>query len=224
VSLRDKLGKFTDTIGITESSGEESAPATPTTATTPPTIHVDTPILSAVDAKPSDIEAVKNSIEADLNKKLPEAYAAFNALVEGLADVIPDEATRVKAALVSADKQGYKGRDILSAFDTRMTAVDDYESAFKESVKRKITTEVIGLENQAAEADRQTKAKQEEIAQLQAELQELAVARTEAQNNAKAAREKINLGERRVTAALSAIRESISKEKALIATFVKGGK
>lgn len=100
---------------------------------------------------------------------------AFTQLLqasEALADVIPDQVMRLKAAHKTAGA-GRTGKQIADAVDVHLQDVDGEEMRFAAAVKQKADTEIAGVESQATLATQQIQNAQLEIQQAQQRIADL---------------------------------------------------
>jgi len=150
------------------------------------------------------------------------ALTALIKAADALADVIPDETMRLKAAQRTAGA-GRSGQDIAAAVDIHLNDVDMAERTFSSMVQKEVDTQAGGLKAQATAAETAVANKQQALQQAQDTIarltQEIADAqRAAADFNAQAAQKETELrqSETEFKAAAQAVRNQLNGQKQTI--------
>ena len=146
-------------------------------AARPPARGVSPTVVSTVSA-PSTVRSVPTGtsdpkIRAVLEKPVIEAakpaYTAFLATMSNLKSVIPDEVTRIKAAIATLPA-GTSLAQLIVDIDECLAAITKKEGEVSDAAQRKRTKDVGGLEQQLKDAIAGVAQKREQIAALQREI------------------------------------------------------
>lgn len=132
-----------------------------------------TPTSGTVGAAPASIGSLAQTVNVEMVAAIRKATfnrnTAFTQLLaasDALADVIPDQTMRLKAAHKTGGA-GRTGRQIADAVDVHLQDVDGEELRFKTMIDQKISSEVGALEQQANLATQQSQQAAAEIQQAQ---------------------------------------------------------
>lgn len=123
----------------------------------------------------STIASVNSNMVAAIKKVTFGRNTAFTQLLaasEALADVIPDQVMRLKAAHKTAGG-GRTGRQIAEAVDVHLADVDSEERKFGSMIDSKIASDVGAIEQQAASAQQTVDHGSVEIQQLTQRIADL---------------------------------------------------
>ena len=164
-------------------------------------------------------------VRALLDKYVQEAalpaFSAFNDTLTKLQDVIPDEGTRIKAALKTLpDGAGLSA--VLTDIDECIQALDDKERAASQAAEKAIAERVGAKEAEVAAVRGDIEAKKAQIADLQKEIVQLEASASTAQTEIASERREIEETQRRFSATVAAYRAEIGKTKQKITQYGKG--
>lgn len=175
---------------------------------------------------------------AGLNTAMVEAIkkvtfgrnTAFTQLLqtsEALADVIPDQVMRLKAAHKTAGA-GRTGKQIAEAVDVHLQDVDGEVMRFKAAIEQKSASEVSSLQTQQTMAQQQIerahaeiKAAQDRIASLSASITELTTTATQLGATIAQKQAELVQAESEFALAAQAVRDELNSSKsAILSTLV----
>lgn len=122
-----------------------------------------TSVTTTVDQK--DVEALRKILPASSSN----ASEAFERSVRSLAPIIPDEDTRVKAAITMLTAQGISLQAITADYELQLGDIDNHLTQFNSARAKAITAEVDGPLKEAAELSKQIEAAERSIAQMRAQ-------------------------------------------------------
>lgn len=148
-----------------------SAPSSqhPTTAAAPvshPTAYPPVAVASTDSATSSTDTAYQKLLDHTDFTQTP-IYQTLQKYLAPLADVIPDERVRFKAAVKQASAQtGFAPESVASTFDQLNTALADASKSFGESAEHAIAEGVTAKNNQADTLTAQVQSLQQQITQL----------------------------------------------------------
>lgn len=178
----------------------------------------------------SSIPSVNADMVAAIKKVTFGRNTAFTQLLttaEALADVIPDQVMRLKAAHKTAGA-GRTGRQIAEAVDVHLADVDAEERKFAQMIAGKLSTEVGAIEHQAAAAQQTVDHGMAEIQQLTRRIAELQANISQAQGIVQAStlqvsqkRAELEAATNEFKLAANAVRNELSNSKsAIVSTLV----
>ena len=129
-----------------------------------------------VGAPPNAAPAAGN-VDRDLLKQLLAAatketndYTEFMLSSDAMSGVIPDEATRLKAAFVASKPHGLTLDRILAGLASSKRVLDSKRSEFEQVLSQKVNALVTSKQKQADETRRTIDSKRQQLSQLQADI------------------------------------------------------
>jgi chromosome segregation ATPase len=168
--MADKAGKsgLFGTIGgalkglVLEEVPETSAAPAPSASvpTTPAPSRPRSVSAAVPDAK------IRQVIESAVHEAALPAYVAFKALADSMSAAIPDERTRIAAAIAALKTQGHDLAAVLKDIDECFAALDQKEREAQAAADKQMKDRVGGLELTCKGMD-------DRAAELEAELAEL---------------------------------------------------
>ncbi|MEY4723286.1 MAG: hypothetical protein RLZZ324_799 [Candidatus Parcubacteria bacterium] len=160
---------------------------------------------------------VDPQIRAVLEKPVAEAakpaYSAFLLTMANLADVIPDEATRIKAAIRTLPA-GTDYDQLLVDVDECLESLEEQERKADTSAEASIARRIGTLEQQLQQTEATTKAKREQIAALQREIAEAEAGVKDVRDTIDTTRAEIEGTRRDIAATAAAMRRELNDIKA----------
>ena len=188
---------------------DPQAPANPKAGT--PTVTVTSGNIAAGQAIPMG-STVNPEFVAAIKKAVFGKATALTSLVEAaekLATIIPDQATRFKAAYATAGN-GRTVQQIAAAADIHLADIEGEELRFKAAVDQRLGMEIQQLETSASSAASQIKSLQEQIASAQQRVIELTQQQGEAAAGASQKRMEQQLVSDQFKAAAQLVRNEIA--------------
>lgn len=146
---------------VYETAPETAAPAAPSTGTVGAAPAASPIVLGAPTLNTDMVSAIRKAVFGRNT-----AFTQLLSASEALADVIPDQVMRLKAAHKTGGA-GRTGKQIADAVDVHLQDVDGEELRFKNMIDGKAQAEVGSLEQQAQQASTQASQASAEIEQLQ---------------------------------------------------------
>lgn len=173
-------------------AASSSAPTTHTNAASPAGVAATMSVMSPSSANPEFIAAIRKAVFSK-----PTALTSLVTAADSLAEIIPDQTTRFKAAFKTSGA-GRTVQQIVSAADIHLADIEGEELRFKAAVDNKLGSEVRALEQQAQGAAAQMQQTQRLIEQLQRQLSEAhsqlgTLQQTQAEATAKVAAKRVEL-------------------------------
>lgn len=155
------------------------------------------------------------------------AFTQLLAASEALADVIPDQVMRLKAAHKTAGG-GRTGRQIAEAVDVHLADVDSEERKFGQMIDGKIASDVGAIEQEARSAQQTVDHGTAEIQQLTQRIAELQVSIGQAQGVVQTAqvqvsqkRQELDGAKNDFKLAANAVRNELNNSKsAIVSTLI----
>jgi len=127
-------------------------------------------------ASPSTASST-SSVDRDLVNQLLAAatketndYTEFMLSADAMSGVIPDEATRLRAAFVASKPHGLTLDRILAGLAGSKRVLDGKRSEFEGVLSQKVDALVTSKQKQAAETRKMIDSKRQQLSQLQAEI------------------------------------------------------
>lgn len=179
------------------------------------------PTAVSVTATPSGqpSKVVKTIMDACMARQTD--YTRFMEAVEKLASIIPDEITRMKAALVSAN-----GRQVVLAIDIHMHEIGAQREQFRRTLEEQRGKAADVLAD-AGTKERQIEARKESIARMRREIEETerTIRNEEAEvsrlkTEAAAADQTIKTIEGEFNTAVATVERTFTERKALINSLI----
>lgn len=186
-----------------------AAPAVPPTGHRVAQAGTTDPKIRAVLQRPVD-EAAK------------PAYTAFQATMTNLSTVIPDEATRIKAAIATLP-QGLSLAQLVTDIDECLAAIAQKEGEATATAQRKRQEQVGRLEQELQGADGGIAQKREQIATLQREIAQLEATRSRLQGEIRTAGSGIDETLAAIAATAAEMRTELTGIRAKIKQQQTGG-
>ncbi len=167
-------------------------------------------------ADPDIVARIKVKIDGDTH----EAYARFNELLEELREIIPDDQSRLKAALVSMKKLGFDEKAVIGIYDSRIKAIEGFSFDFDEAHKRKVDEIKSKASDELAKLDQSIHGLEDEISNLTQRLIEDKSRRSKLESETDAAiRELSNKGSQTKTA-IDAVRHEFQTERDAVSRLI----
>jgi hypothetical protein len=134
-----------------------------------------TPVPSApTSAADPDVIA---KLEARLQKAAPPAYLTYMEQCAALEEVIPDETTRIKAALKTSK---CSKADLLSSIEVLLQAMEHAKDEFEGSFKKNRDAKLAEIQQTVTDGDSKIKNYEDQISSLQIQLEVAKTARAQA--------------------------------------------
>ena len=199
---------------IFEEDGAEAKPGDkPVTTTTVTAGNIpSTPMTIGSTVNPEFVAAIKKSVFGK--------QTALTSLVEAadkLANIIPDQTTRFKAAYATAGN-GRTVQQIAAAADIHLADVEGEELRFKAAVDAKLGTEISQLEASANSAASHIEQLQRQIAEAQARITQLSQQQAEAAAQASSKKMELQLTSDQFKAAAQLVRNEIQTLRTAVTT------
>lgn len=220
------FGKFTDSLkGMLYEDPQGGAKPAPTqqaqASASMPMSTGGVPFTPMASVNQSMVDAIKK-VTFGRNTAFTQLIAAS----ETLADVIPDQTMRLKAAYKTTGA-GRTGRQVAEAVDVHLADVDSEVRKFEQLIDTKMQTEVGAIEGRASNAQRQVEQAQSEIqslsqriADLQASMGQLAQTASSAQLEVQQKRGELEGAKHEFKMAADAVRAELNNSKqAIVSTL-----
>jgi len=220
-SVFRRLGSAVENILFAhEVVNEEPTPAAEKTETSPasdqPQVVRQTVIQKPIPKTSPTAKADENLVNAILQstQELGKSLTDFEGYVKTFDDIIPDEASRYKAAFAAAKKTApLTVKELLAAADEQIEALKTERADFVESIKSK-NNEVEQLKIEIAHID-------EKIVDLKREIQELENSKQTKAELTKKTAENIQKGSEKFDLALAAVDALLKAKKNKLLTYLK---
>lgn len=124
-------------------------------------------------SKPEVDQEARKRLEASITKAAPPGYVEIMDTVATLADSIPDEGARFRAALKLAAKRGHSLDDLLGDMDKCIGVLEGKKRQFEEETSHQMEAKVVARQKAISGLDEQIRAKQDQMTALQREVSEL---------------------------------------------------
>jgi len=203
----------------------------PSTGVKPPVSPTSPPRQAPAPLAPSPVAAVTGdpTIEAKVLEKLQKAiedsnqsgidFFEFHRVVSAMT-MIPDEATRFRAAYSSLVAQGATAENLIKTADFYVEVLNDKEASFAQYIDTQLKERVQGKLNAAEASKKQVLEKSEQIARLTQEIGKLTELEGAARNEAAQARAEIEAYQNTFKSVKSRLCSEIQGVKQKITTYV----
>jgi chromosome segregation ATPase len=141
-------------------------PTTHTNAASPAGVAAAMSVMSGSNANPEFIAAIRKAVFSK-----PTALTSLVTAADSLAEIIPDQTTRFKAAFKTSGA-GRTVQQIVSAADIHLADIEGEELRFKAAIDSKLGAEIQTHEQQAKVAAQNVQATQQLIENLQRQMME----------------------------------------------------
>ncbi len=152
-----------------------SVPVTKSGATmrnTPiPTVPVDQALLTPMKAQAD--QAARQRLEQAISASAPAGYSDVSDTILTLADSIPDESQRYKAALKLAAKHGHSVSDLLGDFDKCIGVLESKGREFQDEIKSQVEKKVGSRQAKVRTIEGLVSQNQSRIGALHKEIEQL---------------------------------------------------
>lgn len=137
----------------------------------PAAVHPDHPSLAPVKAVVD--QAARQRLEQAIASDAPPGYSEIVDMISTLAESIPDEGSRYRAALKLAAKHGHTVQDLLGDMDKCIGILEGKGRDFQEETKSQVARKVGARQKAVQDMDALIKSKQEQIQSIQQEIAQL---------------------------------------------------
>ena len=169
---------FKDLIWTSDKK-ETPVPASRASSTPPP-------IATSISSFPTNVpvdQAVLKKMQTAVLQQAPASIKSLEDNLATLADAIPDDSMRFKAALKLLEKSGTPIESLLGDCDKHLASLDAYKTSLDQIIQSKIDSNIKGKENQIEQLATSIQTKQEQINNLTREIgetnQKISTIRTE---------------------------------------------
>ncbi len=173
--------------------------------------------------------SVAGGVDRDLLKQLLAAatkdtndYTEFMLSADAMSGVIPDEATRIKAAFVASKPHGLTLERILAGLASSKRVLEAKRGEFERVLSQKVDALVTSKQKQADDNRRTIDSKKQELTQLQAEITALEQAEAKSRSEITAGQTQIEAAKANFLAAYNAAITVLSSNEAKLKTQLKG--
>ncbi len=174
-----------------------------------------TPSIDPERAKKLD-EAAASQLSASM-EKAAGSYAELTSNMEVLAEAIPDEGQRMKAAMKMLAKKGVHPEKVLSDIDACLGALEAESRTFQDATKDQIEQRVGSKRKALEQTKEQVAAKQGQIVAIQNEIAALQASILSAASDIASEEENINVVQTRFTGVYNRMKASLAAQRAKIA-------
>jgi len=168
-------------------------------------------------------------VDRDLLKQLLAAatkdtndYTEFMLSADAMSGVIPDEATRIKAAFVASKPHGLTLEKILAGLASSKRVLEAKRGEFERVLSQKVDALITSKQKQADDNRRTIDSKKQELTQLQAEITALEQAEAKSRAEITAGQTQIEGAKANFLAAYNAAITVLSSNEAKLKTQLKG--
>ncbi len=149
-------------------------------------------------------------------------YTEFMLSADAMSGVIPDEATRIKAAFVASKPHGLTLERILAGLASSKRVLEAKRGEFERVLSQKVDALVTSKQKQADDNRRTIDSKKQELTQLQAEITALEQAEAKSRAEITAGQTQIEAAKANFLAAYNAAITVLSSNEAKLKTQLKG--
>jgi hypothetical protein len=151
--------------------GQQASQPPPRGQSSPPPVAHAAPVAHP---PPTFDQASREKLEAAVVESAPQGYLDFEDFLSTLADSIPDEDSRWRAALKLVSKRGHSPEALLGDFDKCIGILQEKYRQFDAETQEHIKKKVSGRKEKVGSIDSAILLKQEEIAKIQSQIAGLA--------------------------------------------------
>jgi chromosome segregation ATPase len=169
------------------------------------------------------------SVDRDLLKQLLAAatketsdYTEFMLSADAMSGVIPDEATRLRAAFVASKPHGLTLDRILAGLGSSKRVLDGKRSEFERVLTQKVDALVTSKQKQADETRQTIDSKRQQLTQLQADITALEQAEAKLRADINSGQSQIETAKANFLAAYNAAITTLSSNEDKLKTQLKG--
>ena len=169
------------------------------------------------------------SVDRDLLKQLLAAatnetndYTEFMLSADAMAGVIPDEATRMRAAFVASKPHGLTLEKILAGLASSKRVLDAKRGEFERVLSQKVDALVTSKQKQADENRKTIDSKRQQLSQLQAEITSLEQADAKLRAEISSGQSQIETAKANFVAAYNAAITVLASNEDKLRTQLKG--
>jgi chromosome segregation ATPase len=184
---------------------------------------------SAPDLGTSHNAAPAGSVDRDLLKQLLAAatketndYTEFMLSADAMSGVIPDEATRLRAAFVASKPHGLTLDRILAGLASSKRVLDGKRGEFERVLTQKVDALVTSRQKQADETRQTIDAKRQQLSQLQTEITALEQAEAKLRADVSSGQSQIETAKANFLAAYNAAITTLASNEDKLKTQLKG--
>jgi len=194
----------------------EGHPEAPTGTPAPQHVESHPAIIHSVDDG-----AARKRLEAAIESSAPPGYVELQDTLSTLADSIPDESARWKAAMKLAAKHGHSVEILLGDFDKCIGILEQKGREFEDETQAQLKRKVGGRQATIESLDTQIKTKHEQIQQLQSDISRLSEQRDAESAALTADEQKITSVKEGFVAAYQVVHAQLTDRRNKLATFGK---
>lgn len=229
MSIWNKLGEAAASLGLAEKvqDGAAAVPGAPqpTNGSTSPAIPavvrasqppVDEGRIAKID------QQVRNRLVTAMQNDGAPLVESLSDTLDTLAEAVPDEGLRYKAALKLLTKNGHPVDAILNDFDKCLGALDESQRTFEADNAAQLDAKVGSKQRAVVEYDTKIKEKEATVASIQAEIASLRTKRDEEQSSISGEQQNIALVESRFKINHQNIREAIVSQRTKVTNYRAG--
>mgnify|MGYP003582222623 CR=1 FL=1 len=171
--MKDFFKKHIWDDGDDKKSPPAAGAAPPVAGNAPPQAGVAAPggvapSVSTFGVDPAMVADVKKLIE-----RRPTPYTNLRETADAMAEALPDETTRVRAAFAMMKKSGTQAAQVVSSIDLHVRDIEGEKTSFATSAKQAVERKAGGLRAEADQLINANKSDEQSIAQLQQQIQQL---------------------------------------------------
>lgn len=170
---------------------------------------------------PAIDQAARQRLQSVVAAGAPPGYNEITDLVVTLADSIPDEATRFRAAIKITTKHGYPLDALLGAVDHCIGVLEAQGRAFEEETGRQTAAKVGSRQARISNLSETIRTKQDQISALQQEMVQLERERQTESDAISAETAKINMVSQGFTMAFHDVKTELDTLRSKIDTYGK---
>lgn len=186
----------------------------------PPLMSQNGPMVDQEAIKALD-EKSKAKFQAAITAKNPKFYFKLNDLLSTLAEDMPNEGATYKTAIKLLAKEGATTTLLISDLDLCISAIDENNKSFSESVNQKLNERIGSRQTNIATIDQTLAQKTQQIQALQAEITTLTNQKQVEANAIGEETNKINLSKERFIIVYNNLHTQLQKQKDNISIYSK---
>ena len=212
---------FADALYEKTPGGQQTAPSEDSARNAPAAIIQEAAVISLSRKELTNGAAseakMNEQAQTEITSLAPDTFVSFRKILDGLASVIPDENSRVQAALVALNTQNITTETIYGSFDAYLAAIDDYDRDFKAALASKKQAKDSALNIEIANLSTSIEGIKSDLKTLQESLDALNHQREEKQAVLLADANRFDSLSNSVSVTIETIRRQIIADKAKIA-------
>jgi chromosome segregation ATPase len=189
----------------------------PSAGFSPPVTPLPPSAMALDPEKAKQLDAAASAQLSSSVEKASGSYAEFLANMEVLAEAVPDEGQRLRAAVKMLGKKGVTIARLLNDVDACLGALEEENRTFKLATQDQIDQKVGSKRKAVEQLKASMDAKQAQISALQAEIAALNGQRSTAAADIKAEEDNITVVQDRFSFVFTNMRASLTAQRARIA-------